>query len=935
MNNFSNSASRGGFRIVSYICSSYAVLAATTAEPMGDNALAKPFDQQAPEVPAQADFSQYLYRAGDKHDNGSEGNKAKTTTAQPVSHAAAPQRHSYLDTGVNAITSHFIADDGQRNTVNHYAGEFLKTAALFTPGKLGLIGTVALQGLAQASPTDALTTQVEDMALGAAKGAAIRGAFKLVGERFSFAPTKGIVLGTSMRAADAVFQRDLFTNPSAVQHRLGKELINPQAWAFDAVVFGAGEGLFAAGNKMTGGLLQSNRILGSMSMGASFGVVSGGVGEITRQQQAGESFNLTEVVKKSLLQGTLDGIAGGVGAKLGEVSVTRARNVAPEPDPTQLKEFIITDGKEALDAFRRNERENALLSVRAVGKDKPIQRLFVGRLDASETQLGAAAAQADLLATCHPENLSAAERAKHVFPETHGRVWLLNRGSNRIALSTENVPITTWRAQGYRDPVRLDFGQTTINVMSPLLVGDPANPHAPESAQEWHRFDADLKAAKELGVDGVSTDVWWGLVEPKKGQYNWSYYDRVAEHINNAGLKWIPILSFHQAGGNVGDTVNVPVPNWIWGEAASRTVSGKPEAVKFVSEQGNASNEFVSFWATPLIIDHYANLMRNFQTHFSPRSRAISEINISLGPSGELRYPSYNQHDKGTGWPTRGAIQAYSELAKESFRDYAVARYGSVEEVGKAWGIADLQRESVLPPTNPNEFFGRRDHMNTQYGRDFYDWYNQSLIEHGREMLGAAVNVFGAQDAPFHGIEIGAKIPGVHWRVGTRTGDSITFSDRLAELNAGLIRTSRNDWFSDDAGRGYRPILSMFKEMQPLVPGRGTKVVPIFTCLEMPDGVDGPQVASLPNSLARWVGKEARRQGLTIRGENALAGNLGSSYNWDVVHSLLDLPNQPGPYSGITFLRMGDVVNNATARAKLAEIIYAIRSIEPQRKPAA
>jgi hypothetical protein len=889
-------------------------------------------EQQFKEPPHEAKLPQF--DIGQFMGDGAQNEKV-AVVAHVEDPAKRPQRQSYLEKGVNHFTQSFIDDDKQRHTVNHYASEFLKTTALFTPGKIGVIGTVALHGLAQASPDDAIGAQAADLTLGMAKGGVIRGAFEYVGKNYHFAPTKGILIGTSSRAAEAVFQRDLFTDPSAVQARLGREIVNPQAWAFDAAVFGVGEGLFSVGNRAFNGALSRNRMLGSMSMGASFGVTSGGVGEIVRQQAEGEDLNVGKVLQQALLRGALDTVAGGLGSKLGQVNFSQGWAVEPGLPKGQLKEFVITEGRDALAAFRKNDSEIANLTVRELGwfgRQKAPQRMLVQRLDSSESQLNPAAAKADIVATCHPENLSAAERAKHIFPEASGRVWMLAGARDRMALSTESVPLSVWRNRGYTDPIRLDYGQTVINVMSPLIVGDAANPLGAESKPHWQKFDADLKAAKELGIDGVSTDVWWGMVEAKQNKFEWGYYDKVAEHITKAGLKWVPILSFHSAGGNVGDTVNVPIPHWIWETAASRTVSGKPEAVKFVSEQGNASNEFVSFWATPLIVDRYANVMREFQSHFGKQSKNISEINISLGPSGELRYPSYNQHDVGTGWPTRGAIQAYSELAKESFRDFAVARYGSVEGAGKAWGIPNLSRDNVLPPSNPNEFFGRRDHMTTRYGKDFYDWYNQSLINHGRTMIGTALNVFGSETAPFRGIEIGAKIPGIHWRVGSKTGDTITFGDRLAELNAGLIRTSRNDWHSDEAGRGYRPILSMFREMNPLVPGRGTKVVPVFTALEMADGVDGPNVQSLPNTLARWVGIEARRQGLTIRGENALAGNLANANNWNIAHELLDLPNNPGNYSGITFLRMSDVVNNPTARAELAEIIHAIRSLEPARK---
>lgn len=49
----------------------------------------------------------------------------------------------------------------------------------------------------------------------------------------------------------------------------------------------------------------------------------------------------------------------------------------------------------------------------------------------------------------------------------------------------------------------------------------------------------------------------------------------------------------------------------------------------------------------------------------------IAEINVSLGPAGELRYPSYNLHDWGN-YPNRGTLQCYSPLAEQDWRRYLV-----------------------------------------------------------------------------------------------------------------------------------------------------------------------------------------------------------------------------------------------------------------------
>ena len=91
-------------------------------------------------------------------------------------------------------------------------------------------------------------------------------------------------------------------------------------------------------------------------------------------------------------------------------------------------------------------------------------------------------------------------------------------------------------------PVALDHPEFTANVMAPLHVTD------------WADFEADLRSVAAYGVGAVSVDVWWGDVEgAADNRFDWAYYDRVFETITSHGLDITPILSFHQAGGNVGD----------------------------------------------------------------------------------------------------------------------------------------------------------------------------------------------------------------------------------------------------------------------------------------------------------------------------------------------------------------------------------------------
>lgn len=68
-------------------------------------------------------------------------------------------------------------------------------------------------------------------------------------------------------------------------------------------------------------------------------------------------------------------------------------------------------------------------------------------------------------------------------------------------------------------------------------------------------MNASLQALKSAGVEGVMMDVWWGLVErDSPGVYNWGGYTELLEMAKKHGLKVQAVMSFHQCGGNVGDS---------------------------------------------------------------------------------------------------------------------------------------------------------------------------------------------------------------------------------------------------------------------------------------------------------------------------------------------------------------------------------------------
>lgn len=423
----------------------------------------------------------------------------------------------------------------------------------------------------------------------------------------------------------------------------------------------------------------------------------------------------------------------------------------------------------------------------------------------------------------------------------------------------------------------------TANVMAPLWV----------DSSQMATFEAQIQSAKEYGADAVSVDVWWGKVETSDQVFDWSYYDTLFSRIKARGLKIVPILSFHQCGGNVGDTCNFPLPGWIWGKYQGQTLNGvtlDANGLKHRSEQGNHSVETIQGWADGLVSGEYGAFATAFKNRYGTTyANDLQEINVSLGPAGELRYPSYNSHDSGTGYPTRGALQAYSPLAVKSWQTAAVAKYGSLAGVNSAWGTSLTSTTQIQPPSNAGFFFTSGDYRNITYGKDFIDWYNQSLVTHGKTMLDA---VAGALGTSFAGVPLGYKIPGVHWAM---TNPSYP---RAAEVAAGLVQTSI-DMNAGATGHGYTKVVSLATQVNTT-----RQVILHFTCLEMSNEYSSPAYSGAQD-LVFWVAQHAQSKGVAIKGENALAGGVATSAGWDNIVNAFDY----APYVGLTVLRVGDVAS--------------------------
>jgi len=534
----------------------------------------------------------------------------------------------------------------------------------------------------------------------------------------------------------------------------------------------------------------------------------------------------------------------------------------------------------------------------------------------------------------------------------------------------------------------------TFNAMGPLVIGDWRNeafPNENDAEGAWANFDEQLKKAKELGVQAISTDVWWGIVEKERGVFNWAYYEKIAQKIKAAGLRWIPIMSLHSCGGNIGDECDIPVPEWVWTYGLTDDDREKYGTHKYQylgerslnkqfstfnqEEQEKAySKEFISAWSTDNFVPVFSQFFEEFQKTFHKEyEKIIDEINVSTGPAGECRYPSYNKHDFQTNtipwgddsnelpvvdaYPSRGTLQAYSITARKSFLEYVTALPGirgatdeeTIKNLLERWPspgaviekFSQRGLEAIEPPTdvniantNKDGFFTTSYAIAGAYGHDFFDWYSQSLLQHCKKITTAALKVFDGENAPFRSIPIGEKVAGIHWR----TGDN-----RYAELTAGLIRSSDfNLWQTAANGHGYAPILGMFKDVSEKHKDefssykderldscngeeRPSHINVHFTCIEMNNWNDNNVGAgSRAKDLVEWVGDYAHKIGLPLKGENAIASNIAHrdddflTTSWGNIEESI----KKG-YGGITILRLSDLFYDERAGNHFNELVRA------------
>ncbi|KAL0368532.1 UNVERIFIED_CONTAM: Beta-amylase 1, chloroplastic [Sesamum calycinum] len=388
-------------------------------------------------------------------------------------------------------------------------------------------------------------------------------------------------------------------------------------------------------------------------------------------------------------------------------------------------------------------------------------------------------------------------------------------------------------------------------------------------------MNASLQALRSAGVEGIMMDVWWGLVEGEKpGEYNWAGYSELLEMAKKHGLKVQAVMSFHQCGGNVGDSCTIPLPNWVVEEI------NKYHDLAYTDQWGRRNYEYISLGCdtvpalrgrTP--VQCYSDFMRAFSKEFEHLlGDTIVEIQVGMGPAGELRYPSYPEQNGTWRFPGIGAFQCYDKYMLSSLKSAA-------EGIGKPeWGVTGPTDAGNYNswPEDTNFFKKEGGGWNSSYGQFFLSWYSQMLLNHGERILQSAETIFENKR-----VKLSAKIAGIHWHYGTRS--------HAPELTAGYYNTRFHD--------GYLPIAQMLAR---------NGAIFNFTCIEMRDHEQPQDALCAPEKLVRQVALATQEAGVPLAGENALPRYDGCAHEQILQASALNVDgNSAGrEMCAFTYLRM-------------------------------
>jgi beta-amylase len=287
----------------------------------------------------------------------------------------------------------------------------------------------------------------------------------------------------------------------------------------------------------------------------------------------------------------------------------------------------------------------------------------------------------------------------------------------------------------------------------------------------------------------------------------------------------------------------------------------------------------------------------------------ICELQVGMGPCGELRYPSYLMSN-GWQWPGVGIVMSHDagmlKMLKASTKMSAPPE-GLPEDQNAMPDDVPLFKAAA-----PGADCGSTGFRSGQ-GKLFLEWYSNALITHGKDVLtqaGAALKQAGIT-ASGEDLCLSVKVSGLHWHV--------SHPSRATEACAGY------NCCTSPSADAYCAIAEMLAAQSKTL---NRPILFNFTCMEMTNDSNGgvPHSLSAPEDLIGQVRMACVKNHVPLAGENALEFDVADS-DWAFNQMAKQIRSfSPGKDAmhGITLLRLGDGFVRPEALQELARFVTRI-----------
>ncbi|KAJ3689319.1 hypothetical protein LUZ61_018483 [Rhynchospora tenuis] len=263
-----------------------------------------------------------------------------------------------------------------------------------------------------------------------------------------------------------------------------------------------------------------------------------------------------------------------------------------------------------------------------------------------------------------------------------------------------------------------------------------------------------LPRLRSVGVDGVMVDCCWGIVEANQPlEYNWSGYKRLFDIIKHTELKVQVMMSFHECRDNTSGTdITIPLPNWV-----TKIGEANPD-IYFTGRDGRRNTECLTWGIDKervllgrTALEVYFDFMRSFRVEMDEffKEGVISNIEVGLGPCGELRYPSYPT-EQGWIYPGIDEFQCYDQYLLKSLRNAAKGKSNSF------WKKGSANAGTYNSRPQDTGFFHDGGNCNGYYWKFFLKWCSNVLVDHADHVIMLA-------KLAFEGSSIVAKVLNEAW----------------------------------------------------------------------------------------------------------------------------------------------------------------------------